>query len=81
MINDAGNEAYEVHPHDKPSGALHKFLTEDLYLLPNQTLLCEHLDTPDMRYLNSDFAPVNCPFGNFDLESYNIAWFDDEPPS
>ena len=81
VINDTSNGAYEVRRFGKPNGALHKFLTDDLYLLPKQLLPCEHLDTPDMRYLNSDFAPVNHPFGNFDLESYNTAWFDDEPPS
>lgn len=57
-------------------------MTEDLYMLPPAILSCEHLDTPDMRYLNSDFAPIKHPFDNTaDIESYNTSWFEDQPPS
>jgi len=36
-----------------------KFMTEDLYLLPKQVLPCSQMDTTDMRYLNTDHAPIN----------------------
>ena len=57
-------------------------MVSDLYLLPPQILPCEHIDTPNLRFLNSDFAPLRHPFGdNFNIESYNTSWFDDAPVS
>mmetsp|Transcript_30102 Transcript_30102/g.28997 ORF Transcript_30102/g.28997 Transcript_30102/m.28997 type:complete len:86 (+) Transcript_30102:3-260(+) len=67
---------------EKPDSALRKFMTEDVYILSPDILPCEHLDTPDMRYINSDFTPDKYPFDNTaDIESYNINWYDDKPPS
>ena len=53
-----------------------------MYLLPKTILPCEHLDTPDMRYLNTDHPPLHHPLSDiYDIEGYNIAWYDDKPPS
>lgn len=82
IVGDTGHSSYLVQRYGNPNSALQKFMTEDLYLLPPQILPCEHMDTPDMRYLNADFAPLQHPFGKvFDIEAYNNAWFDDKPPS
>ena len=81
VVEDTGNDAYLVRRYGKPNGPLMKYMTQDLYLLPPTILPCEHMDTPDMRYLNSDFAPQNQPFGDLDIESYNTHWFENEPPS
>ena len=51
-------------------------------MLPPAILPSECLDTPDIRYMNSDFSPINHPFANsMDIESYNVDWFDDALPS
>ena len=40
---------------------------------------CVHTDTPDLRYLSSNFAPLHHPFTNdFNIESYHTRWSDDE---
>ena len=51
-----------------------------IYLLPPLILPCDEVDTPDLRYLNTDFAPnLKHPFHrDFDIEAYNTKWFDDE---
>lgn len=57
-------------------------MAEDLYLLPPQILPCEHIDTPNLRYLNSEFALLRPLFRKgFDIKIHNLAWFDDKPPS
>jgi hypothetical protein len=77
-----GYDTYYVRRYGKPQSALQKFMSSDLYLLPPQILPCEHVDTPTLRYLNSDFAPLRHPFSKkFDIESYNTSWFDDKPVS
>ena len=77
-----GHDTYYVRKYGKPQSVLQKFLVRDLYLLPPQILPCEHVDTPTLRYLNSDYAPLRHPFGkNFNIESYNTSWFDDKPVS
>ena len=77
-----GYDTYYVRRYGKPQSALQKFMSSDLFLLPPQILPCEHVDTPSLRYLNSDFAPLRHPFSkNFDIESYNTSWFDDQPIS
>ena len=66
----------------KPQSSLQKFMSADLYLLPPQILPCEHVDTPTLRYLNTDFAPLRHPFGkDFNIESYNTSWLEDKPVS
>ena len=82
IVKDTGFSSYLVIRYGKPNSAVQKFLAEDLYLLPKQILPIEHVDTPDMRYLSSNFAPLQHPFGKtFDIETYNTAWYDDVPPS
>ena len=77
-----GADAYRVRRFGKDNGALQKFHADDLYLLPKTILPCEHLDTPDMRYLNTDHPPLHHPLSDiYDIEGYNIAWYDDKPPS
>ena len=77
-----GYDTYYVRRYGKPQSPLQKFMSCDLYLLPPQILPCQHVDTPTLRYLNSDFAPLKHPFGrNFDIESYNTSWFEDKPVS
>ena len=77
-----GHDTYYVRRYGKPQSALQKILARDLYLLPPQILSCEHVDTPTLRYLNSDYAPLRHPFGKkFNIESYNTSWFDDKPVS
>ena len=44
--------------------------------------MCVCTDTPDLRCLNINFAPLHNPFvKDFEIESYNTRWFDDEPDS
>ena len=64
-----GADAYRVRRFGKENGALQKFHADDLYLLPKKILPCEHIDTPYMRYLNTDFAPLNHPLSDvYDIE-------------
>ena len=82
IVNDTWQSAYLMRRYGKKNSSLRKFMTQVLYLLLPTILPCEHLDTPDMRYLNSDFAPKNHSFANtLDIESYNTHWYDDKPPS
>ena len=81
-IDDTGNSNYMVRRYGKPNSPMHTYMTHDLYMLPPNVLPCEQMDTPDMRYLNSGFAPIKQPSRDtFDIESYNTHWYDDEPPS
>ena len=81
VVKDTGHSSYFSRRYGKPDEPLSKYMTQDLYMLPPTILPCEHLDTPDMRYLNIDFAPKNHPFANtLDIESYNTLWFEDIPP-
>ena len=66
----------------KLNGDTKKFMAEDLYMLPPAMFPYVHTDNPDLRYLNSDFAPLYHPFTKeFNIESYNTYWFNDEPDS
>ena len=77
IMTDHSNGSYSVQPFDKPDSAIRKFLAQDIYALPPQILPCDPVDLPDLRYLNTDYAPVKHPFkASFDVESYNIMWFD-----
>ena len=80
IMEDTGLGSYKCRRYGRPNGALYKFLTEDIYLLPPQILPCDEVDTPDLRYLNSDFAPnLKHPFHkDFDIQAYNTRWFDDD---
>ena len=80
IVEDTKLGSYMCRKYGRPNGALSKFLTEDLYLLPPLILPCDEVDTPDLRYLNTDFAPnLKHPFHrDFDIEAYNTKWFDDE---
>jgi len=82
IIEKTQGSSYTVRAYGIDNGHTQKFQTEDLYLLPKEILPCEHLDLPDMRYMNFDFAPTNHPFGKaFDVTGYNNAWYNDKPPS
>jgi len=82
IVKKTQGSSYIVRPYGTETGTTQKFQTEDLYLLPKEILPCEHLDLPDMRYMNFDFAPTNHPFGKaFDITGYNNAWYNDKPPS
>ena len=70
-----------MKPFDKSDAASRKFLAQDLYALTPQILPYNEVDLVDLRYLNTDFAPVAHPFNSsFDIEIYNSMWFDDHPP-
>ena len=46
----------------------------------SQILPCEYVDTPTLRYLNSDFVPLRHPSANkIDIESLKTSWLDDKP--
>ena len=51
VVRDTGLGSYECRKYGQPEGTLCKFLTEDLYLLPPQLLLCDEVDMADLRYL------------------------------
>lgn len=80
IAEDINLGSYMCRKYGRPNGALSKFMTEDLYLLPPQIMPCDEVDTPNLRYLNTDFAPnLKHPFSkSFDIEAYNTKWFDDE---
>ena len=74
VVKDAGFSEYMVHRYSKPNSALRKYMTEDLNIFPPAILPCEHLDTPDMQCLNSDFSRIKHIFDNIaDIENYNIS--------
>ena len=83
IVEDTGHSSYIVKRYGNSNSLpTFKFLAEDLYLLPRQVLPCDPVDTTDMRYLNTDYAPMKHPFeGSFDIAGYNTRWYDDEPPS
>jgi hypothetical protein len=71
-----------VNSDKKADSAIRKFLAQDIYALSPQILPCDPVDLPDLRYLNTNYAPVKHPFkASFDVESYNSMWFDEQPPS
>lgn len=82
VLEKTQGSSYMVRQYGIDDGPKQKFQTEDLYLLPKEILPCEHLDLPDMKYMNFDYAPINHPFGKaFDIAGYNNAWYNDKPPS
>ena len=82
VVEPTGFSSYQVRRYGKPESALRKFMTEDLYMLPPAIMPCANSDTSDMRYINSDYAPIKHPFDdNFNIEAYNTNWYDDAPPS
>ena len=56
-------------------------MAQDMYASPPQILPCDDINLPDLRYLNSDYAPVKHPFKDiFNIESYNSMWLDKYTP-
>ena len=55
---DHENESYSVKPFDKSDAPSRKFISQDVHALPPQILPCDDIDLLDLRYLNSDYAPV-----------------------
>lgn len=50
--------------------------------MPSALLPCEPLDTPDLRYLNHNHAPVVHLLKDvFDIQLYNEVWFNEKPSS
>ena len=79
IISKASVGTYNCRKYGKPNGSIKRFHMEDLYLLPPTIYPTEPVDTADLRYLNSDFAPLHHPFSKtFDIEAYNNRWFDTE---
>ena len=62
IISKASLGTYNCRKYGKPDGSIKTFRTEDLYLLPPAIYPSEPIDTADLRYLNSDFAPLHHPF-------------------
>jgi len=82
VIGKTQGSSYIVRQYGVNDGPKQKFQTEDLYLLTKEILPCEHLDLPDMKYMNFDYAPTNHPFGKaFNIAGYNNAWYNDKPQS
>ena len=82
VLEAAGQGLFLLRRWGKPASAPQKFSATNLYMLPRQILPCDAPDTSNMRYLNTDFAPLHHPLGDsFDISGYNTHWFDDEPPS
>ena len=80
VVTASSKGTYNCRKYGKPQGTIKKFRTEDMYLLPPLIYPGESLDTADLRYLNSDFAPLHHPFSkSFDIEAYNTRWFDSNP--
>ena len=68
----AGFSSYQVRRYGKINSTLRKLMTEFLYMLPPAIMPCENSDTPDMRYVSSDYTHVKHPFDDtFDIEAYN----------
>ena len=80
VVKDTWNSTYMVRRYGKPHGPTYKYMTQDVYMLPPTILPCKQIDTPNMRYLNSDFTPSKQPFKDtIDIERYNAHWYDYEP--
>ena len=63
---------YNCRKYDKPTSAIKKFKTEDLYLLLSSIYPPGLVDIPDLQYLNSDFDSLHHPLAkDFNIEAYN----------
>jgi hypothetical protein len=72
--------AYYVRRSDKTDGAILKYPSESLSLLPPCIRPVEPLDGCDLRFLNQDHAPIPHPFEKaFDIKLYNESWFHTPP--
>ena len=81
IITDLGQQSYEVQRHDKPDGAVRKYKSADLYLLPPSLYPPEPVDTMDQRYLNYENAPIVSPLRKpLGIELYNEVHFHPKPP-
>ena len=58
IISKASVGTYNCRKYGKPNGSIKRFHMEDLYLLPPAIYPTEPVDTTDLQYLNSDFAPL-----------------------
>jgi hypothetical protein len=73
-----GNGAYSVTRLDNPDGPRRKYHAQDLSLLPPVLWPVEPLDGPDLRYLNSNHAPLPHPLAHpFNIKLYNEMWLSD----
>jgi hypothetical protein len=77
-----GHGAYSVARFDNPDGPRRKYHAQDLSLLPPVLWPVEPLDGPDLRYLNSNHAPLPHPLAHpFNIKLYNEMWLSDPIPS
>jgi hypothetical protein len=77
-----GHGAYSVARFDNSDGPRRKYHAQDLSLLPPVLWPVEPLDGPDLRYLNSNHAPVPHPLAQpFNIKLYNEMWLSDPIPS
>ena len=72
ILEQSSFGAYNCRKYGKPKGAIKKFRTEDLYMLPPAVYPSEPCDTPDLQYFNTDSSPLRHSFAkDFNIEAYN----------
>jgi hypothetical protein len=77
-----GHGAYLLARFDNPDGPCRKYHAQDISLLPPMLWPVEPLDGPDLRYLNSNHAPLPHPLAEpFKIKLYNEMWFSDPMPT
>jgi hypothetical protein len=77
-----GHGAYLLARFDNPDGPCRKYHAQDISLLPPMLWPVEPLDGPDLRYLNSNHAPLPHPLAEpFKIKLYNEMWFSDPLPT
>ena len=80
IIDRVSLGTYDCMKYGKLNGTIKEFRTKDLSLLPPAIFSCEFIDSPDLRYLNIDFAPLHHPLAkDFNIKAFNTRPFDEEP--
>lgn len=70
-----GRGSYTVRELNKPNGATRQYPTEALHLLPPCIKAFEPLDTPDLRFLNHEHAPLLHPLKHaLNIDYYSERW-------
>ncbi|MGH7955253.1 MAG: hypothetical protein ACREOZ_04760 [Gloeomargaritales cyanobacterium] len=71
------NGSYTVRLTNNPKAATRQYPTEALHLLPPCIKAFEPLDTPDLRFLNHEHAPLLHPLKHtLDIDFYGERWQD-----
>jgi hypothetical protein len=83
LIKEAlGHGAYLLAQFNNPDGPCQKYHAQYISLLPPVLWPVEPLDGPDLRYLNSNHAPLPHPLAEpFKIKLYNEMWFSDMLPT